>query len=46
MFALDVTGSMSDEIQASKKIIKQISQYGRIEPVNFIMATFSDPIGK
>jgi hypothetical protein len=46
MFALDVTGSMYDEIKASKEIIKKISQYDRSEPVDYILTTFSDPIGK
>ena len=45
MFALDVTGSMSDEIKAAKEIIVKISQHDRSEPVNFILTTFSDPIG-
>jgi hypothetical protein len=46
MFALDVTGSMHDEIKASKEIIKTISQYDRSEPVDYILTTFSDPIGR
>jgi hypothetical protein len=46
MFALDVTGSMHDEIKASKEIIKKISQYDRSEPVDYILTTFSDPIGR
>ena len=46
MFALDVTGSMSDEIKQSKEIIKEISQCDRCEPVNYILTTFSDPVSK
>ena len=46
MFALDVTGSMANEIKASKEIVKQISQYDRSEPVDYILTTFSDPIGR
>lgn len=45
MFALDVTGSMGDEINAAKEMIKKISQYDRSEPVDYILTTFSDPIG-
>ena len=45
MFALDVTGSMHDEIKASKEMIKKISQYDRSEPVDYILTTFSDPVG-
>ncbi len=46
MFALDVTGSMGDEIVASKEIIKAISKYDRSEPVDYILTTFSDPVGR
>ena len=46
IFALDVTGSMHDEIQASKEMIKKISQYDRSEPVDYILTTFSDPVGR
>ena len=46
MFSLDVTGSMSDEIKASKEIIKAISTYDRSEPVDYILTTFSDPISR
>ena len=46
MFALDVTGSMGDEIKASKDIVKEISNYDRSEPVDYILTTFSDPIGR
>ena len=45
MFALDVTGSMREEIRASKEIIKAISKLDRSEPVDYILTTFSDPIG-
>ena len=46
MFALDVTGSMHDEIKASKEMIQNISRYERSEPVDYILTTFSDPIGR
>ena len=46
MFALDVTGSMRDEIEASKKVIRNISLYERSEPVDYILTTFSDPVGR
>lgn len=45
MFAIDVTGSMRQEIKQSKEIVKKISLYDRSEPVDFILTTFSDPIG-
>ncbi|XP_028399048.1 hemicentin-1-like [Dendronephthya gigantea] len=44
MYALDVTGSMSEEINACKNIIKKINKYDRSEPVDYILTTFSDPI--
>ena len=46
IFALDVTGSMHDEIKASKEMIEKISQHDRSEPVDYILTTFSDPIGR
>ena len=46
MYALDVTGSMSDEIKASKDIIKEINKQDRSEPVDYILTTFSDPVGR
>ena len=46
IFALDGTGSMRDEIKASKEMIKKISRYDRGEPVDYMLTTFSDPIGR
>ena len=47
MFAIDITGSMHDEIDAAKAIATEISTFERdVPPSNYILSTFSDPIGK
>ena len=44
MFAIDSTGSMSNEIQAAKKIATDIINHPREAPINeFILSPFNDP---
>ena len=43
MFAIDDTGSMSDEIAAAKKIATSIVNEQRVEPVDYILSPFNDP---
>ena len=44
MFAIDDTGSMSDEIQAAKKFAKDIINYNRSFPITeYILSPFNDP---
>jgi hypothetical protein len=43
MFAIDTTGSMSDEIETAKRIAVDVVNYKRENPVNFILSPFSDP---
>ena len=43
MFAIDDTGSMSDEIQAAKDIAIAIVNQKRDEEVDFILSPFNDP---
>lgn len=44
MFAIDDTGSMHDEIQAAKKIAKDIINYKRRFPITeYILSPFNDP---
>ena len=44
MFAIDDTGSMSGEIQAAKKIAKDIIYYNRTVPIKeYILSPFNDP---
>ena len=43
MFAIDDTGSMSDEIQAAKDIATSIVKHPRDEEVDFILSPFNDP---
>ena len=45
MFAIDITGSMAGEINAAKDIVTAISERAE-NPVNFILSSFGDPIGK
>lgn len=43
MFAIDDTGSMSDEIQAAKDIASSIVNHPRDEAVDYILSPFNDP---
>lgn len=43
VFAVDITGSMQDEIDAAKAIVSAISKYERSQPVDYILSTFGDP---
>jgi membrane-associated HD superfamily phosphohydrolase len=43
MFAIDTTGSMSDEIETAKRIAVDVINYPRENPVNYILSPFSDP---
>ena len=43
MFAIDTTGSMSDEIDNAKKIAIEVVNYDRNNPVNYILSPFNDP---
>lgn len=43
MFAIDDTGSMSDDIQAAKAIATAIVNHARDEPVDYILSPFNDP---
>ena len=43
MFAIDDTGSMSDEIQAAKDIASSIVNHPRDETVDYILSPFNDP---
>lgn len=43
MFAIDDTGSMSDDIQAAKDIATAIVTHPREEPVDYILSPFNDP---
>ena len=43
MFAIDDTGSMSDEIQAAKDIANSIVHHKRDETVDYILSPFNDP---
>ena len=44
MFAIDITGSMQQEIQGAKYIVSAISGFVRNKPVDFILSSFGDPI--
>ena len=47
MFAIDITGSMHDEIDAAKAIATGISTLERdTPPSNYILSSFGDPLGK
>jgi hypothetical protein len=48
MFAIDVTGSMGEEIEAAKAIATEISIFERRSkpPKDYILSWFSDPKGK
>ena len=47
MFAIDITGSMHDEMDGAKAIIIEISTFKRrAPPSNYILSSFGDPIGK
>jgi hypothetical protein len=46
MFAIDITGSMSNEIETAKAIATEISTSKRRAPSNYILSWFGDPIGK
>ena len=43
MFAIDDTGSMSDEIQAAKDIARSIVNHPREDTVDYILSPFNDP---
>ena len=43
MFVIDDTGSMGDEIQATKNIAIDIVNYPRQAPVEYILSPFNDP---
>ncbi|XP_046851457.1 von Willebrand factor A domain-containing protein 7-like [Xenia sp. Carnegie-2017] len=43
MFAIDDTGSMSDEIQGAKNLATAIVNKQREEPVDYILSPFNDP---
>jgi len=43
-FVIDTTGSMGDEIEAVKKIIRHFIKNEGREPQKYVLATFSDPI--
>ena len=42
-FAIDTTGSMTDDIKAAKAITKAILAEERKEKVDFILSPFADP---
>lgn len=44
IFVVDDTGSMSDEIQAVKKIAIAVANYPREAPVEYILSPFNDPM--
>lgn len=44
MFVVDDTGSMSNEIEAVKRIAIAVVNYNRTGPVNYILAPFNDPM--
>ncbi|KAK3730533.1 hypothetical protein QZH41_017240 [Actinostola sp. cb2023] len=43
MFAIDTTGSMSDEIATAKRIAVDVINYPRQNPVSYILSPFNDP---
>ena len=43
MFAIDTTGSMSEEIESAKKIAIDVVNYDRQNPVDYILSPFNDP---
>jgi hypothetical protein len=43
MFAIDDTGSMTQEIAAAKKIATSMVDEQRAEPVDYILSPFNDP---
>ena len=43
MFAIDITGSMGDEINTAKAIAKQIVNVTRESEFDYILSPFSDP---
>ncbi|CAB4003679.1 Hypothetical predicted protein [Paramuricea clavata] len=44
MFAIDITGSMYEEIEAAKAIATEISTFKRSAPSNYILSWFGDPM--
>jgi hypothetical protein len=47
MFAIDITGSMHDEIEAAKAIATEVSTFKRRRPPSdYILSWFGDPKGK
>ncbi len=42
-FAVDTTGSMTDDIKATKAIAKAIVQESRKDKVDYILSPFGDP---
>lgn len=43
MFAIDTSGSMSDDIDTAKKIAVDVINYPRKNPVSYILSPFNDP---
>jgi len=43
VFTMDTTGSMREEIQSSKQIVKSIARYQRKGKVDYILSPFNDP---
>ena len=43
IFVIDTTGSMGDEIEAAKRIVKAIAAHPRKAPVQYILSPYADP---
>lgn len=43
MFAIDTTGSMSDDIDAAKRIAVDVINHPRENPVRYLLSPFNDP---
>ncbi|EDO42254.1 predicted protein [Nematostella vectensis] len=43
IFTIDTTGSMSEEINAAKRIVESIARYDRERPVRYTLSPFNDP---
>ena len=43
IFVIDTTGSMGDEIEAAKRIVKAIAAHPRKTPVQYILSPYRDP---
>lgn len=44
IFVIDTTGSMGDEIEAAKRIVKAIAAHPRKAPVQYILSPYGDPL--